>query len=78
MAEVERDAGKQMRGANGGEVYSQRTDGKPGIGTVTTYIAMVSGSAASGSRPIAWHHAAKAPQAARLARRVPSPRARVA
>ena len=57
VAQVEGEAGQQMRGADRGEVHADRADGKatvagePSSAQRTTYMAMVSGSAASGSRP---------------------------
>ena len=70
-------AGEQMRGADRRERDADRADREARIGQRTTYMAMVSGSAASGSRPKERHQASYCRQAARRPA-VPSPRARVA
>ena len=52
-------AGEQVRGPDGGEVHARAADGDPSSARWTTYMAMVSASAASGLRPSAWHHVEK-------------------
>jgi hypothetical protein len=65
VAQVDGATGEQMGGADCRQRDPDRADRKAGIGEAATCMAMVSGSAASGSRPKERHQVSYCRQAVR-------------